>query len=121
VAVLTFRRNYASVHDDGYERVKAFFVRYTLLYIFLSFLITGVSVHPPEQYLYIVNFAVILFMLPKAKGDFEVYENKPKAWLKATGIVILIISILALIAINSHEEIPGSNIRFEVSEKRPGN
>lgn len=114
VAARTLISNYTLVSDDGYKRLRQFFVGYTLLYIFLSFLITGVFVHPPEQYLYIVNFVVILFMLPRTTGDFEVYENKAGGWLTATGIAIFIFVLLAVIAINSHDEIPGSKVRFEV-------
>lgn len=117
VTLRTLYSNYTPVSDDGFHRLRQFFVHYTLLYIFLSFLITGVFVHPLEQYLYIVNFAVILFMIPRVTGEFQVTENRPKAWLTATGIAIFIIGLLAITAINSHEDMPGSNVRFEVSKK----
>jgi hypothetical protein len=98
--------------DDSRATVKEFFILFTTLYFFLSFLITGIFVHPPEQYLYLLNLIVILVLVSGARGTFEVYENKPVTWLKAVIICITIIGFLALIAANSHDGMQGSHVRF---------
>lgn len=108
-------RNYVSARDAGHDErslVKQFFVLFTVLYIFLSFLITGVTVHPLEQYLYLVNFIVISILISRAEGRFMITEQRPQLWLKYAIVCISVLAVLALIAINSHEAIPGSQIRF---------
>jgi hypothetical protein len=113
-AYLLFR-NYsqkAREHDAGYAIVRGFFIAYTLLYIFLSFLITGVFVHPLEQYLYLFNFVVILFLFSLTSGNFNVYEYNAGKWIAVALISVAIIAMLAFIAINSHETMHGANVRF---------
>lgn len=108
-------RNYVSARDAGHDErsmVKQFFVLLTVLYIFLSFLITGVTVHPLEQYLYLVNFIVILILISRAEGRFMITEQRAQLWLKYAIVCISVLAVLALIAINSHEVMPGSQIRF---------
>lgn len=109
-------RNYVSAREaaghDERRLVKQFFVVFTALYIFLSFLITGVTVHPLEQYLYVVNLIVILILISRAEGDFMTAEHRPQVWVKYAVICISVLALLALIAINSHEAMPGSQIRF---------
>ena len=93
--------------------VKEFFILYMALYIFLSFLITGVFVHPIEQYLYVLNLAVILILVARTGGGFSSSENKPVMWLTVAVIVVCAIAIFALIATNSHGEMHGSQVRFK--------
>jgi hypothetical protein len=111
-------RNYSSPKAivETYPGIRQFFILYTALYIFLSFLVTGLFVHPPEQYLYIINLLLILFLISRAKESFEVEANRPRTWLTVTVTFILIVAILAFIAINSHEGMRGSNLRFEINE-----
>lgn len=116
VAILIITRNYPSMKEktvaNSYRVVKNLFLLYLGLYIFLSFLVTGLYTHPPEQYFYLINFAVILFILPRLKGTFEVQENKPRTWILVTFILIVALAFLAAIAMNSHGELQGSQIRF---------
>lgn len=100
----------ADGHYSGY--VKQFFIFYTLLYVFLSFLITGVFVHPTEQYLYVLNFILILFLFSRTSGNFNVYEYNAGKWITVALISVVIIAMLAFIAINSHEAMHGANVRF---------
>lgn len=93
--------------------VRNAFVWYLGVYTFLSFLVTGPYVHPLEQYLYLVNIGVILFVLPGLKDNFDVQEEKPKRWMKALLLLVLILGLLAFILIHSHGELRGSQIRFE--------
>ena len=118
VAILIITRNYSSMKEKTFASsnrvVKNLFLLYLGLYIFLSFLVTGLYTHPPEQYFYLINFAVILFILPRLRGTFEVHENKPQTWILVTFILIVALAFLAAIAMNAHGELPGSQIRFKL-------
>lgn len=111
VLTITLTRNYAQ-QIDSYSMVKAFFILYTTLYIFLSFLVTGILVHPLEQYLYVLNFVLILLMLSRSRGAFSLNEYRPQSWLVVAAMSILFIAVIAVIAINSHDGMPGSQVRF---------
>ncbi len=113
VAGIAVQRRYSPAWDnDPYPVVKLFFILYTVLYIFLSFLVTGIFVHPLEQYLYVINIIVILFLLGKTKGSFSVDEFKTGRWATVAVASIALIAVLALVAINSHDGMKGSNVRF---------
>jgi hypothetical protein len=109
VAAIALWQNHRGASSTG---VKRFFILYTSLYIFLSFLITGILEHPAEQYLYVLNFMAILFLISKADGGFSVYEFRPGRWLTVAIVSIAVIALLALIAISSHDGMHGSNVRF---------
>lgn len=117
VAVLILTWNYSAAKERAGETneglVKRFFILYAGLYIFLSFLITGIYTHPPEQYLYVINLVVILILISRAAGGFEVYENRPQAWIRFAVLVVLAIAVLATIAANAHGELWGSQVRFK--------
>ncbi len=95
--------------------VKTFFISLFGIYIIYSLLRTGafISVYRIEQYLYIVNFALILFVLPRLNPVFESRGIDTKKWSKYFLFVIIFIGILAIIAINIHGEASGSHKRFE--------
>ena len=96
-----------------YSDVRSIFIISMGVYIFLSFLLTGIYAHPIEQYLYLVNIVVILFLLPSINKNFEIVEESPRSWLTASVISVLIIAVFALIAISSHGDIPGVEARFK--------
>jgi hypothetical protein len=110
-ALIVFTRYYQSVYS--YASVKTIFILYLGVYIFLSFLLTGIYTHPIEQYLYLVNIVVILIALPSLKDTFELREERPEKWLLTLGVLVVIIALLAFIAINSHGEMKGSHLRFQ--------
>ena len=116
VFVVTLTGQYSAMPHTGetesYRRIKQFFILYAGLYIFLSFLVTGIVVHPPEQYLYILNMIVILILISKTHGSFAIEEHRPLTWLTLSLISIVVIALFAMIAINSHGEMHGSQIRF---------
>lgn len=95
--------------------VKTFFLSHFGIYMVYSFLMTGaiVSIYRIEQYLYLVNYVIILVLLPKLKPEFEPREINAGKWGRFFLIVMLIIAVLAIIAINSHDEIKGAQHRFE--------
>jgi hypothetical protein len=96
-----------------FSEVKSIFLISLLIYTFLSFLLTGIYFHPIEQYLYIVNIAFILFLLPSISNNFDVIDESPRRWIAASVLCVLVIGIFALIAMNSHSEIPGMEVRFK--------
>jgi hypothetical protein len=96
----------------SYQSVRTIFLIYLGAYTFLSFLQTGLFIHPIEQYIYLINIAVILFLLPSVNSTFVVKQEQPKAWLTGFGVVMLVLAVLAIIAINSHPELKGSHTRF---------
>lgn len=91
---------------------KNIFLMYTGLYIAFSFLMTGVLVHPPEQYLYLVNLLVIGYLIPKTTGVFKVGEVRPVRWATGLLVTVIVIALLAGIASGSHDGLRGSQTRF---------
>lgn len=95
--------------------VKVFFMSHFAIYIIYSLLITGafISTYRIEQYLYIVNFIIIIIALPKLNPIFEIKEISTKKWVKNFLLIMLFIAVLALIAINAHGELHGAHQRFD--------
>lgn len=97
--------------------IKEVFIGYFGLYILYTILITGsfLSFYRIEQFLYIANFLVILWAMPKLTVSFAPRPIAPVKWTYALLGVIALIAILALIAISTHGEMPGMNRRFELN------
>ena len=95
--------------------VKVFFMSHFAIYIIYSLLITGafISTYRIEQYLYIVNFIIIIIALPRLNPVFEIKEISTKKWVKNFLLVMLVIAVLALIAINAHGDLHGAHKRFD--------
>jgi hypothetical protein len=108
--VIMFTRYNRPTYSDS--NVRVVFVLYLGVYTFLSFLLTGIFIHPVEQYLYIVNIAAILLMLPSIHNNFEIRHESANRWLAWSLLSVLIIGVFAVIAINSHNGINGGNLRF---------
>lgn len=109
--VVVFSKYYRAFYS--FNNVRVIFMLYLGVYVFLSFLLTGMYIHPLEQYLYLVNIAVILLVLPAIGDNFEVKEESPGKWLMTTAFSLLLITVFAIIAIQSHGELGGSQIRFK--------
>ncbi|WP_020528043.1 hypothetical protein [Flexithrix dorotheae] len=95
--------------------VKGFFMSHFAIYLILSLLITGalISTYRIEQYLYLVNYLIIMIILPKLSPVFSPRVIKPSKWLINFLGLLIFFSILALIAINIHGEMPGMQQRFD--------
>jgi uncharacterized membrane protein YadS len=94
---------------------RQFFLTFFALYIFYSWLITGAwySTYRIEQYLYLINYALIAFIIPRLGANY-----RPQSFQR-TGLAvfylgfILIIALLAWIALNSHGPWEGYHERFK--------
>jgi cytochrome b561 len=97
------------------SEVKTFFITHFGIYALYSLLITGaiISTYRIEQYLYLLNYAIILFALPKLQSEFTLKSTSYQKWVKFFIMVLVIIAALALIAISTHGEMPGMHRRFE--------
>jgi len=97
------------------SEVKTFFITHFGIYALYSLLITGaiISTYRIEQYLYLLNYAIILIALPKLQTEFEPHPTSYQKWAKFLILVLIIIAALALIAISTHGEMPGMHRRFE--------
>lgn len=108
------RLNSKTVFD--YKEVFGFYRVLLGVYILMSLLLTGsfISVQRVEQYLYLVNFAVILYFLPRLQPAFKTGE--PARWKSyALNMLwfLLFTALLAVVASNSHgEDLWGANYRF---------
>lgn len=105
---------YSNTPKIEYPTLKQFFITHFGLYILLSLLVTSaiLSTYRIEQYLYILNFGIILYLINNTQVEFS---NKDLAWKKYAknlAIVFLIIAVLALIASYSHGELKGAHNRF---------
>jgi hypothetical protein len=107
----TLLTKFNRAHYD-FSSVRSIFIIYLGVYTFLSFLLTGITVHPIEQYLYLINIAVILFVLPSLRDNFISTQEFPRRWTAVAVFSVLIIALLAMVAMHSHGELPGSQIRF---------
>ncbi|WP_276371276.1 hypothetical protein [Chryseolinea sp. H1M3-3] len=97
----------------NFNDVRTIFLLYLGVYTFLSFLLTGIYTHPIEQYLYLVNIVVIVLVLPGIRNNFEVKQESSGPWVTATLVSVLLIAMFAVIAIQTHGELGGSQTRFK--------
>ncbi len=98
----------------SYPTLRNFFLAHFGLYTLCSFLITGafLSTYRIEQYLYIVNLLVIGLVLGKVKAVFDPRPNAPRQWGTLLAGIVVVVAVLALIAISTHGEIKGAQVRF---------
>ena len=102
---------YLSQSDEpfGQRKIYRFFLIYTLGYIVLSYISTGLFLGTflknSNHHLYLVNLIVIVLLLRK---NFDAFSSNPtelferKTWFYWTVFVLLFIALLALIAIRLH-------------------
>lgn len=98
-----------------FKELLSFYTWFFGLYILLSIIITGAffSTHRIEQYLYIVNFAAVLYFIPRLKPDFNPLQIKWGGYGINLIWVVIIVAVLAFVAVNMHDiDLPGTNYRF---------
>lgn len=100
-AILIWR--YLSKNVYSFAIIRNIFVCYLGAYILLSFLLTGVFVHPVEQYLYLLNVVIVLYAAAGLPSPFQLRDENPKLWwsLLAAGVVALSLLTLVILAFNS--------------------
>jgi hypothetical protein len=98
----------------AYSEIKLFFLGLFAIYIIFSWLITGafLSTYRIEQYLYLINFVIIILLINKTEASFTSIEMNVKTWLIGFAAVVLLIAVLTLVAINTHGEMDHSQKRF---------
>jgi amino acid permease len=109
-----FRRN----------NVFQFYIVLFSVYVAVSFVATGIlgaQIHL-NHILYVVNILVAVVLLFKVGNPFITLDEnastlKPKHWL-AFVIVLLAIVLLALLLVNMHGELAGSQNRFEIIQQQ---
>ncbi len=112
---IRYHRQKESLISYGRSEVRSIFRSHFLLYILLSWLITGalISTYRIEQYLYVANFIAIWILWPKDAPPFFARSINTKKWARNFLFVLVIIAVLAFVAIHTHGEMPGMQRRFE--------
>ena len=110
-----FQKIKLEVYHFSEGEVKGFFNFYFLWYIVLSLILTGafLSTYRPEQYLYLLNYAVILFLMTRTSPAFLVKEIQPANWGKLLILILAILAIATLIALQFNQPFEGMHRRFE--------
>lgn len=96
----------------SYDLVRNVFILYLGCYILLSFLLTGILVHPAEQYLYLVNLAVILIVAARLHVAFDNRDESTTTWLVATVLCVLAVALLTVIVLGFNTKMMDSVGRF---------
>jgi len=119
VGIITcFRLNHS---HNGFRRYDVMIVllTYFAAYITISYIVTGAltGTFLLNHHLYWANFFIIILLIRKQYPSF--FEDlsadiNGKRWLLWLAGIIILIMLLALIAVNTHGEIPGSHNRFQV-------
>lgn len=97
-----------------YDKLSLFFLEFFGLYAVYSILITAafLSAYRIEQYLYLINLAVVGLLIGKVKADFTEKGLSPNRWGVNFIIALIFIALLAWIAINLHDGLGGMQKRF---------
>lgn len=104
-----------SIVEQSFGALQTFFFGNLGLYTIYSLLITGafMSLYRIEQYLYIINVAVISILLKKMQPTFSERGLNISRWAVNFIFIIAIFAILTAVAISTHGELNGANRRFE--------
>lgn len=83
-------------------------------YLVFTFLITGsyLSLYRPEQFLYVLNFGVIVALMPYSKSVLLPSSYQPQKALKLLLGIIAVLLLASAVAIASHGELKGAKGRF---------
>lgn len=120
IAALTaagWRRFYRQKPDPLTHTARETYVLFLAhwgVYVVFSLLITGafMSGYRIEQYLYLVNWVMVALLIGKVQPAFTPKPLAPQKWAGNFGIVLVFFAVLALLLINSHDELKGAHKRF---------
>lgn len=110
MAVALWRTVSKKVSD--YSTVQRTFVLFAGAYILLSFLLTGIAVHPVEQYLYLVNVAVILIVAARMHSPFTTRNEPAATWLVTAMSAVAVIALLTLVVLTCNPKMLDTVGRF---------
>ncbi|MEJ1241991.1 hypothetical protein WBG78_27845 [Chryseolinea sp. T2] len=110
MAVALWRTVSKKVTD--YSTVQRTFVLFAGAYILLSFLLTGIAVHPVEQYLYLVNVAVILIVAARMHSPFTTRNEPATTWLVTAMSAVAVIALLTLVVLTCNPKMLDTVGRF---------
>ncbi len=102
----------------GTKDAGFFLFVYLGVYALLSYVVTGLFAGKLDlnHHLYLMNILIIYIMVRKEKVAFPNVGSKAlpaKKWVRCFLAILVLIAILSLVAINIHNELPGSYNRFE--------
>ncbi len=118
-AAYLFRRLYSqkanSLIPISHQDVFSLFVIVSAVYTLYSIMITlaFMSTYRIEQYLYVVNYAVIYLYIGKVEPTWEYRGLQMRKWSVLIVTILLALAVMTWVAINSHGEMPGAHRRFE--------
>jgi hypothetical protein len=97
------------------KHLQQFFFVNLGLYTVFSILVTGafMSIYRIEQYLYIVNLLVIGLLINKFEPSFTNRGLNLNRWTVNFIFILAFFAILTAVAVSSHGELKGANLRFE--------
>jgi len=110
VAVIVWSLLKKSTYD--YAAVRNIFILYAGDYILLSFLLTGILIHPIEQYLYLLNVGVILMVSVRMQPTFQVRDERTRVWVTAAVCAVFALALLSLIVIGFNTKMMDTVGRF---------
>ena len=98
-----------------YNNILIFLFGHLGLYTFFSILITAafLSIYRLEQYLYIANIIVIYFLIGKFQPTFTNRGLNVSRWFVNLLFLLVIVALYTAVAISSHGELKGAQVRFE--------
>jgi hypothetical protein len=118
-AAYLFRRLYSqkpnSLISVSHQDVFSLFVITSGVYTLYSIIITlaFMSTYRIEQYLYVVNYAVIYLYIGKIEPRWEDRGLQMRKWSVLMVMILVALAVMTFVAINSHGEMPGAHRRFE--------
>src|SRR5690606_16748454 len=118
-AAYLFRRLYSqqpnSLVSVSHQDVFSMFVIVSGVYTLYSIMITlaFMSTYRIEQYLYVVNYAVIYLYIGKIEPTWAYRGLQMRKWSVLMVMILIALAVMTWVAINSHGEMPGAHRRFE--------
>ncbi|HSF52236.1 MAG TPA: hypothetical protein VLA71_00710 [Algoriphagus sp.] len=88
-------------------------------YVVYTILITGsyLSLYRPEQFMYVLNFAVIVALMPYCNVEFALTSFQPKKALYLFVGIIAFLLVISAVAISTHDGLPHAKGRFGVENQ----
>ena len=96
----------------NYIAARSIFVLYMGAYILLSFLLTGILVHPIEQYLYLLNVIAILIVSARMHEPFALRDEKSSTWLVTALSAVVALAFLTLVVLGCNTKMMDTVGRF---------